>query len=127
MPEYQPFYFRTPTRCQNGHFRWYYYGVTFGRVMDTGWGKKPCSCPSHELSEGFAPIGTDQRFTGYMDRKGNSIYEGDIIQRYPKDKYKAFEVEWSLDQGFGLPTFEPPESSMVDFEVIGNTYEQGES
>lgn len=63
------------------------------------------------------------QFTGVKDRNGIEIYEGDVVQRYPKDKYNAFVVEWSLDEGWGLPTFIPPETTLIDFEIIGNIYE----
>lgn len=111
--------FRTPTNCHNGHFRWYYYEVSFGRILGHRWGPQSCTCPTHGLSEGFAPIGPDQRSTEILDRKGRKIWEGDILQRFPMSKYPhSWEVKFSTDEGFGLP-----ESISPDVAVIGNGYE----
>ncbi len=74
--------FRTPTRCQNGHFRWYFYEVSFGHCKSFLWADKPCDCPTHEFGEGFGPCGPDQQFTGVVDRDGRQIFEGDILT-YP--------------------------------------------
>lgn len=64
-----------------------------------------------------------QQFTELFDRAGVPIYEGDIVQRYPKEKYSPFAIKWSQDEGWSLPASEPPNQRMIDFEVIGNIYQ----
>lgn len=111
--------FRTPNKCQNGHFRWLYWEAMAGVIMNSRWGRANCKCPTHEIGEGFAPIGSDQQCTEVKDRNGNVIYVGDILQRYPESKYPyAWEVKFSTDEGFGFP-----DNISVDVEIVSNNYE----
>ena len=83
--------FRTPTRCQNGHFRYLYYSVEFGKCLDLAWSEKhpDCNCATHELNEGFAKIGPDEQFTRLLDSKGEQIYEGDRVRLAGYGDYTA--------------------------------------
>lgn len=74
--------FRTPTKCQNGHFRWLYSTFEKGNVTHH-WGPKDknCKCPTHEAHEGFLACGEDQQYVGFNDKENKEIYESDIVVR----------------------------------------------
>lgn len=111
--------FRTPNRCHNGHFRWLYWEVIAATIVSQRWGEASCKCPTHEIGEGFAPIGTDQPCAEIKDRRGQLIYVGDIVQRYPLYKYPhAWEIRLTSDEGFGFP-----DDITSDIEIVGNVYE----
>jgi len=111
--------FRTPNRCHNGHFRWLFWEVIAATIVSQRWGEASCKCPTHEIGEGFAPIGTDQPCTEIMDRRGVKIYVGDILQRFPISKYpRSWEVGFTVDEGFGLPDDISP-----DVEIVGHVYD----
>ena len=122
-----PLKFRTPTQCQNGHFRWYFWEVTFGIVLERRWSKSPCKCPTHELDQGFNKCGDDQRFTGLLDKNGKEIYEGDILKHH---KYGGEHiVEWIADScGFFVGKESWPLTALCcpNIEVIGNIYQNAE-
>lgn len=97
------FLFRTPTRCQNGHFRFLYYSIRDGLTKHVIWGDKQadCNCPTGDKGEGFAPCGGEQQWTGLRDNLGRQLFEGDLAAH---SKYKnVYEVFWS-DAGFSVRT-----------------------
>ena len=114
--------FRTPTNCQNGHFAWLYWEVKQMVIVSSRWDKR-CKCPSSGIGEEWGAVGPDQQCTELRDRRGQDIYEGDIVQRHPTTKYHFFMVLWSQDEGWGLPSSIPPTCDLIDFEVVGNGYE----
>lgn len=89
----RPFLFRTPTRCQNGHFRFLLYSIDFGHCEPSLWEREPCSCPTGEIGEGFSKCGPEQQFTGLLDRDDKKIFEGDILA-YPYDITLRNEHVW---------------------------------
>lgn len=52
---------RTPCRCHNGHFAYFYYTVKFGEISDTRW-DKTCDCSTDGIGKGFSPVGPDQLY-----------------------------------------------------------------
>lgn len=92
--------------------------------------------PSHEF--------TRKQFTNFLDRKGNEIYDGDIVEIFPNEIEKEtygerlgnckFEVRW--DNSFGAWTFKNHSVDDWNFvwfweeskeiEVIGNVIENPE-
>jgi len=132
--------FRTPCKCQNGHFRWYYWSVRFG-IQVSYWGPRiiDCNCPSDELWEGFDKCGDDEQFTGMYDAKGEAdatpIYQGDIISLvidYDEDGSiieDSFEIIWSdVYLAFGIK-HKTEFVYLCELEqpiVIGNIYENPE-
>lgn len=95
------FRFRTPTRCQNGHLRFLFYSISFGRCDPTLWAPQTCGCPTGEIGEGFSKCGPEQQFTGLRDSKGVELFEGDIVDHL---KYGSLhEVVWFAESaGFFL-------------------------
>jgi hypothetical protein len=63
------------------------------------------------------------QYTGYKDKFGKPIYEGDIVS-YKSDRRAIFEVKYGSKfigtiQAIGFNIDEPT----VDYEVLGNVYE----
>jgi len=92
-----------------------------------------CDWDEQEGGTGFERFSGDvvlQRFTGVTDKKGEYIFEGDIVVCKERYAEKKFVVEYRIDSEF--IGFIPNEigkktlSSFVpwnDLEVIGNIYE----
>lgn len=127
--------FRTPTKCQNGHFRWYYYEADFGDVYKVGWGEKQadCKCPTGGLDNGFEKCGNDEQLTGLFDKDRKEIYEGDIVKvDAPTDKGSIYEIVWEdgVYRYFSHKTkvhYYFAQKAMAIFsEVIGNIHENKE-
>lgn len=91
----RPFKFRTPTRCQNGHYRFLFYSINFGHCEPSIWERQSCDCPTGEIGEGFTKAGPEQQWTGLCDSDGRDLYEGDLVAH---SKYQdAYIVEWSTE------------------------------
>lgn len=119
--------FRTPHKCQSGHFRWWYTEIS--RAEWRGhWGKKNCDCPTDDIAQGFDAVGDDQQFTGLLDKNGKEIYEGDIFMD-DEDGTCNF-VEWNdAFGGWGTNEWFLPKDLVEQtpfLEVIGNIYENPE-
>lgn len=125
--------FRTPTKCQNGHFRWYYYSVEFGTVK-AHWGARlpDCTCATHEFREGFAKCGDDQQYVGLRDYDGGiDIYEGDILEVTDSDLAgygDTFVIVRGEDEAGFLEGYDGGVISKTSIEdgmmaVVGNIYE----
>ena len=130
--------FRQLWECQNGHKRWAYF--RFPTIEDQlrnindelilTWGKRNCTCPTHELGEGYHPVGEQQQYTGLKDKNGIEIYEGEIIKNFNYfDKEKTGVIQWNQE----LCRFEIGNKHDLfyrgtekDAVVIGNIYENKE-
>lgn len=115
--------FRTPARCQNGHFCFLFYTCNFGRCDQTKW-VPTCDCPTGGFHQGYQKCGPEQQWTGLYDVKGGKLFEGDIVEH---SKYKdTYEVFWS-DAGFSVrsPTHITMLSSLCQqyLTVVGNICE----
>lgn len=67
-----------------------------------------CPLPNHEIMQ----------CTGFKDKKGEDIFEGDIVQ--PSYQSAPVIVEWKEKEGQWSTGFY---NSEIGFEIIGNTYE----
>ncbi len=121
--------FRTPTKCQNGHFRWFYYSVSFGETS-VKWGNKhsDCTCSTWDFKDGFQECGEDQQFTGFKTEDKVEIFDGDILDGDFPD-----EVFWDKDRGqWMLRNNDGPDDTLWEIlrdnkpKIIGNKYENQE-
>lgn len=104
--------------------------MTYPRVMVAGY-------EVHDMSVG--------QFTGMLDKKGNEVFEGDIIRcgkkyRYSWEKqdrwwYKTRPVKWNdKEAAFGLDDSHDVRSDLLTyfreicniFEVVGNVFDNKE-
>lgn len=85
----KPIKFRLPTKCQNGHFRWEYLIIDFPEngAITREWGPKNCDCPTHGVDQGFSSVGAAQQSTGFFDRKGKEVFDGDIVRVYDTERW----------------------------------------
>lgn len=145
----KPLKFRTPTKCQNGHFRWYFYEVSFGQVFNTRWGDKhpDCNCPTASLDQGFEKCGPDDEFTGMQDTAQKDIYASDVVTRMCTDQnctvdhtgvvfYSVHWGEWQIkEKGFRLERemsdYHPPlmfgdlsTGVLLPITIVGHAYEE---
>lgn len=83
---------------------------------------------SHYLSH-IIPL----QFTGLRDKKGEEIYEGDIIKSglgeiFWSENHASFMVRWHNKQWQNIRGMEEPlfQNSEIAWEIIGNIYENPE-
>ena len=121
--------FRTPMKCQNGHFRFYYWKVKAGDVVDRWWGArmplcKYPECPTGGIGEGFGEFAPDEMYIGYSDATGLPVYENDLVS----DEYTVYQVVFKenrfiLDRVSGSYQFPHLPNRIVKMTVIGNIRE----
>lgn len=80
-----------------------------------------CSCTYH------VDPATVGQFTGRHDKKGNKIYDGDILQDDDKRRYQVtWDIQlsrWSLVYGSGYYSMTEVE---IHFQVVGNIHDNPE-
>lgn len=114
--------FRTPTRCQNGHFRWLYSIAGFFNVKQE-WEPQRCGCHTGGFKQGFEKCGDAELAIGLKDVRGNDVYEGDMV------RFLTFEGQGVVV--YMAPTFQARERDTAkchalqgyEFEIAGNLYE----
>lgn len=108
----------------------HYCGSTLILPLDANWydfvPKKdnPLRLPSSKFEVEPATVG---QFTGRYDKKGNEIYDGDILQDDDKRKYQVtWDIQlsrWSLVYGSCYYSMTEVE---IHFQVIGNIHDNPE-
>lgn len=127
--ESRTFLFRTPTRCQNGHFRFLFYSIAFGQSVETEWEARDpnvCQCPTGDIGEGYSKVGAEQQFTGLLDGSGKKVFEDDVIWH---TKYQdVYTVVWMNEaSGFFLKakhqTLALSGLCQQYLQIVGNIYQ----
>ena len=126
-----PLRFRVPVECQNGHKAFYFFehshdiAETCRHRIDNF---SKCTCPKHELGEGWRRNGDDQQSTGLFDAKGVEIFEGDVLRKagivtWNQDgvRWSCIDIEWNDRREWHDMLY-----LTTPLEVIGNVWQNPE-